>query len=205
MAIGRSARRGAEGGALRGRAEELLIFRPRELRVSLRPVGSLAPDASLAVGVAETPLGACSIGLLGDAIAWLAFGESAVLEAAHDRVRCAGAVLAPAATHAWTERLFGPADAPLAIALVGTPFQLRVWAALLSVPFGSTTTYGDLAAAIDRPGAARAVGRAVGANPLAVVVPCHRVVRGDGALGGYRWGAERKQELLAAEGIAFAT
>ena len=81
----------------------------------------------------------------------------------------------------------------------GTPFQRRVWRALLEIGGGRTCTYGELARQIGQPGAARAVGRAVGANPLALLIPCHRVLPAAGGSGGYRWGAERKTVLLRAE------
>jgi AraC family transcriptional regulator of adaptative response/methylated-DNA-[protein]-cysteine methyltransferase len=81
----------------------------------------------------------------------------------------------------------------------GTPFQLRVWRALLSVPAGSLTTYGRLSAAIDQPRAARAVGSAVGANPVAFVIPCHRVIRETGALGNYGGGRIRKRAIIGWE------
>lgn len=80
--------------------------------------------------------------------------------------------------------------------LRGTDFQLEVWAALRRVPAGQTISYAELAQRLSRPGAARAVAQACGANPAAVVVPCHRVLAADGGLGGYRWGIERKQSLL---------
>lgn len=83
--------------------------------------------------------------------------------------------------------------------LIGGPFQLKVWEALLQVPTGAVTTYADLAAAIGRPGAARAVGTAVGRNPVSWLVPCHRVLRREGALGGYHWGLGVKRALLAWE------
>jgi AraC family transcriptional regulator of adaptative response/methylated-DNA-[protein]-cysteine methyltransferase len=83
--------------------------------------------------------------------------------------------------------------------VAATPFQRRVWAALCAIPRGSTRTYGELAQAIGAPEAVRAVGSACGQNPLAVIVPCHRVVRSDGRLGGYRWGLARKQALLERE------
>jgi AraC family transcriptional regulator of adaptative response/methylated-DNA-[protein]-cysteine methyltransferase len=81
----------------------------------------------------------------------------------------------------------------------GTAFQQRVWKALQEIPPGSTKSYAEIAAQIGKPTAARAVGRACGANRLAVVIPCHRAVRSDGGLGGYRWGVERKQRLLERE------
>jgi AraC family transcriptional regulator of adaptative response/methylated-DNA-[protein]-cysteine methyltransferase len=83
--------------------------------------------------------------------------------------------------------------------LAGTEFQRRVWAALREVPSGETVTYAELARRIGRPAAVRAVAGACAANPAAVVVPCHRVVRSDGGLGGYRWGVERKAALLEVE------
>lgn len=81
----------------------------------------------------------------------------------------------------------------------GTPLQQAVWAALRAIPTGTTASYAEVAKAIGRPTAARAVAQACAANPLAVFTPCHRVVRADGGLSGYRWGVERKQRLLARE------
>lgn len=81
----------------------------------------------------------------------------------------------------------------------GTAFQQQVWNALRKIPYGKTRTYGEIAAAIGKPSAARAVGHACGSNPVPIVVPCHRVVGSDGALTGYRWGTERKEKLLAQE------
>jgi methylated-DNA-[protein]-cysteine S-methyltransferase len=83
--------------------------------------------------------------------------------------------------------------------LVGTPFQKRVWGQLLTLPFGKTATYGAQASAIREPAAVRAVGSAIGRNPVSIVVPCHRVVAGNGALTGYAGGLERKRYLLALE------
>ena len=80
-----------------------------------------------------------------------------------------------------------------------TAFQRQVWEALRAIPPGETRSYGDVARAIGRPKAVRAVARACAANQVAMVLPCHRVVRGDGSIGGYRWGVERKKKLLAVE------
>ncbi|WP_114229031.1 MULTISPECIES: bifunctional DNA-binding transcriptional regulator/O6-methylguanine-DNA methyltransferase Ada [Sphingomonas] len=90
-------------------------------------------------------------------------------------------------------------DLPLDVS--GSAFQQRVWAELRKIPPGETRSYADIAAAVGQPGAVRAVGTANGANPVAVVVPCHRVVRSDGSLGGYAGGLDRKRQLLKAEGI----
>ena len=89
--------------------------------------------------------------------------------------------------------------------LVGTPFQHQVWNAMREIPFGETTTYQKLATKIGRPGSVRAVANACGANPVAILIPCHRVLRTDGGLGGYRWGVERKRQLLQIEGTLPAT
>ena len=90
-------------------------------------------------------------------------------------------------------------DFDVELAPVGTPFQLEVWTALRRVPYGTTTTYGALAAAIGRPSAVRAVGAANGRNPVGIVVPCHRVVGADGSLTGYAGGLDRKRFLLDLE------
>ncbi len=96
------------------------------------------------------------------------------------------------------ERPWLPLELPLDIR--GTAFQQRVWRALLDVESGTRVTYSQIAVAIGKPTAARAVAQACGANPLAVAIPCHRVVRMDGGLSGYRWGIERKSALLDREG-----
>jgi O-6-methylguanine DNA methyltransferase len=88
----------------------------------------------------------------------------------------------------------------LSLDLQGTPFQKSVWAELLRIPAGATRSYGEIAKRIKRPSAFRAVAQACGANPVAIVVPCHRVVTSDGSLGGYSGGLDRKRLLLANEG-----
>jgi methylated-DNA-[protein]-cysteine S-methyltransferase len=93
----------------------------------------------------------------------------------------------------------GVAPCELPLDLQGSDFQRRVWSALLRIPAGATTSYGELALAIDAPRAVRAVGAAVGRNPASVFVPCHRVVGRDGSLTGYAGGLQRKQALLALE------
>ena len=105
---------------------------------------------------------------------------------------------------AWMARVIGLVEAPgtsldLPLDIRGTAFQQRVWEALRRIPVGSTATYAEIARAIGAPSAMRAVALACGANHLAVAIPCHRVVRSDGALSGYRWGVDRKRDLLARE------
>jgi len=114
-----------------------------------------------------------------------------------------------AATAATARRIFDPAlwrpDQPLRVVLIGTDFEVRVWEKLLTVPLGSLTTYSDLAARAGVPRAARAVGAAVGKNPICFVVPCHRVIGKNGDLTGYHWGLTRKRAMLGWEaGMAAA-
>jgi len=113
----------------------------------------------------------------------------------------------PAGAASRLERYFAGELGALAeqpVAPCGTPFQLEVWRALRDIPAGATRTYGQQATTIGRPAAVRAVGAANGANPVALFVPCHRVIAADGTLWGYGGGLERKRWLLAHEGAAFA-
>ena len=107
------------------------------------------------------------------------------------------------ATAPYASRVFEPqrwrADTPLRVVLIGTDFEVRVWRTLLGVPFGRATTYSSVAERIGAPKAARAVGAAVGRNPISFVVPCHRVLGRSGALTGYHWGVTRKQVMLGWE------
>lgn len=104
----------------------------------------------------------------------------------------------PEAIRPWVEAaLSGRGDAPLT--LIGAPFQIKVWEALLSIPSGQVTTYSDIASAIGSPRAVRAVGTAVGRNPISFLIPCHRALRKSGALGGYHWGLPVKRAMLAWE------
>jgi len=106
-----------------------------------------------------------------------------------------------AATADYADHIFAPrADAmPLPLLVKGTNLQVRVWEALLRIPPGDTATYGDIAATLGLPRAARAVGNAVGHNAVSWLIPCHRVIRGTGIIGHYRWGSDRKRAMLAWE------
>lgn len=100
----------------------------------------------------------------------------------------------------WAERIFtGRPGDPIPLALYGTPWQRQVWRALLSIPPGETTSYRDIAERVCTPKASRAVGAAVGANPVSWLIPCHRVLAADGKLTGYHWGVDRKRTMLAYE------
>jgi AraC family transcriptional regulator of adaptative response/methylated-DNA-[protein]-cysteine methyltransferase len=108
------------------------------------------------------------------------------------------AATAPTAQRIFDPRLWRP-DQPLRVVLIGTDFEVRVWEKLLSVPMGQLTSYSDLAARAGAPKAARAVGAAVGKNPICFVVPCHRVVGKNGDITGYHWGLTRKRAILGWE------
>ena len=107
------------------------------------------------------------------------------------------------ATAPYAARIFDPArwraDQPLKVVLIGTDFQVRVWQALLKIPMGRARNYQSIASEIGNPAASRAVGAAVGANPISFVVPCHRALGKSGALTGYHWGLTRKRAMLGWE------
>lgn len=142
--------------------------------------------------VMGTERGLCGIGFAG------AQGEPAVMADLAARWPAARLREAPEALRPWAEAALGGAGA-IPVQPIGAPFQLQVWQALLAIPSGQVTTYGRIAAALGKPSAARAVGAAVGANPLAWLIPCHRVIGGTGALTGYRWGLPVKRAMLAWE------
>lgn len=166
----------------------------------------------IAYGFHPSPFGLALLMLAQQGLAGLAFVEDDAERGrvlAEMQVRWPKAHYRPdqAATGAAAACLFGAAeDKPpmVEIVLIGTDFEIRVWRHLLQVPMGQVTSYGALAKAVGRPGAARAVGRAVGHNPLAFVVPCHRVVGAGGALTGYHWGLTRKRVLLGWEAARLA-
>jgi AraC family transcriptional regulator, regulatory protein of adaptative response / methylated-DNA-[protein]-cysteine methyltransferase len=150
-------------------------------------------------GLADSPFGPALVGRTGRGVCHLSFPDDA---AAADRALAAEWPAATLAREdgeaaAVVEALFRGDRPPLQVR--GTNFQARVWTALLSIPEGHVTSYEDLARALGRPGAARAVAGAVARNRVAWLIPCHRVIRKEGAAGGYRWGTERKQAMLAWE------
>jgi len=171
-----------------------------------------AGGAGLAIqyGAHETPFGRALVAMTARGICGLQFidDERAGIEQLRRQWPIAELRRSPAATAPVAERLFGPLasrpNAPLALLVKGSNFQVKVWRALLELPFGSLATYGSIAARIGAPSAARAVGAAVGANPIAWLIPCHRVIRESGALGGYRWGMERKSAMLGWEAARFS-
>lgn len=158
-------------------------------------------------GIEPTPFGPALLAALDRGLCGCAFvmdgDEDAAL--AELGARWPGASLrhAPAAIRPYGDalraRMQGRAAQPFGIVLKGSPFQLQVWEALLRVPSGARISYGEVAELVGAPRAARAVGNAVGQNPLAYLIPCHRVIRATSTFRAYRWGAERKLALLAVE------
>lgn len=130
-------------------------------------------------------------------------GRAAALADMRHRWPRAAFEAAPAFTAPYAARIFNPAewrqDRPLRVFMIGTDFEVRVWERLLKIPLGRAATYGAVASDIGKPKAARAVGAAVGRNPISFVVPCHRVLGRTGALTGYHWGLTRKQAILGWE------
>lgn len=170
---------------------------------AMTPAEAARGGAGVAIdfGVVPTPFGLMLAGSTVRGVCHLAFVERAAESAARAELRRSW----PAATLNWnlpaTEvlaaQIWPAARArPIKLWVRGTAFQLQVWRALLKLGRAEQTSYGALAQAIDQPKAARAVGTAVGANPVAWLIPCHRVLRAGGALGGYHWGVERKRAML---------
>lgn len=163
---------------------------------------------TMTYGFHDSPFGRALVMTTRHGVAGLAFaddrqGEADVLAEMTARWPEAGYVHDPSLTAPFAARIFEPprwrAEDPLNVVLIGTDFEIRVWRTLLAVPMGRAVTYSDIAAKVGSPRAARAVGGAVGRNPLAFVVPCHRVLRRDGGLGGYHWGVTRKQAIIGWE------
>jgi len=162
--------------------------------------------------VAESSLGALLVAATAAGVCAIQFGDDPQSLERDLRRRFPAAVLdsGDAGFQDLVARVVALAEAPgsddaLPLDIRGTAFQERVWQALRGIPAGQTASYAEIAAAIGHPRAVRAVAQACAANPVAVAVPCHRVVRSDGALSGYRWGVERKRALLAREAAGVQT
>jgi len=161
----------------------------------------------MSYGFSDTPFGTALLASTSRGLSHLAFVEPGTQAAALDELNTlwpnARQHRDDAGAAELTRRIWGraPADSgerePLKLAARGTNFQIKVWRALLELGSAGPTTYGALACAAGVAGGAQAVGNAVGANPVAWLIPCHNVLRKDGSLGGYRWGAARKRAMLA--------
>jgi AraC family transcriptional regulator of adaptative response/methylated-DNA-[protein]-cysteine methyltransferase len=180
-------------------ASRSLGMRPSDYRSNGRGTAIRFAVAQCSLGallVAASDQGVCAI-LLGD-------DPEALVRDLQDRFRAAELIGGDRGFERWVAKVVGFIEAPhigldLPLDVRGTAFQQRVWQALRKIPPGRTISYAELAKRIGLPSATRAVASACGANPLAVAIPCHRVVRTDGSLSGYRWGVARKQALLARE------
>jgi len=167
-------------------------------------------------GFHQSPFGQCLIGVTDRGLSGLEFcadgDEDQILQEMKDRLPSANYQCNQERSAEYCELIFGQRAViqgsetetanSLSLLVRGTPFQIKVWEALLRVPKGCRISYKKLANAVGSTGASRAVGTAVGKNPIAMLIPCHRVIREDGMLGGYHWGIERKLALLGAESVA---
>jgi AraC family transcriptional regulator, regulatory protein of adaptative response / methylated-DNA-[protein]-cysteine methyltransferase len=146
--------------------------------------------------VMGTEKGICGIGFAAET------GEAAAMEDLISRWPKADFIEDPMMLRPWVLTAFGagPTFDKTPLYMIGAPFQIKVWEALMRIPSGHVTTYSEIAAAIGHPRAVRAVGTAVGRNPVSWLIPCHRALRKSGALGGYHWGLPVKRALLAWEG-----
>jgi AraC family transcriptional regulator of adaptative response/methylated-DNA-[protein]-cysteine methyltransferase len=158
-------------------------------------------------GFHQCPFGTALVMTTDRGLAGLAFGDggddAACLEDMTSRWPNAKFIQDSEATSSYAKRIFEPgnwsSDQPLRVVLLGTDFQVRVWECLLKIPMGRAVTYSDIARDIGQPTASRAVGAAVGSNPISFVVPCHRAIGKNGALTGYHWGLTRKRAMLGWE------
>jgi AraC family transcriptional regulator, regulatory protein of adaptative response / methylated-DNA-[protein]-cysteine methyltransferase len=162
---------------------------------------------TISYGFHPSPFGVALVMATPRGLAGLAFGDSGEEQSMLDDMRSRWpnatyvedrSLTTPLAARIFDNRLWR-ADRPLRIVMIGTDFEVRVWETLLGIPMGKCSTYSDIAARIGRPKAARAVGAAVGKNPLSFVVPCHRVLGRSGDITGYHWGLTRKRAMLGWE------
>ena len=181
-------------------ADRMLGMKPTDFRE-----GGSNTDIRFAIG--ETSLGPVLVGASEKGVCAIFFGDDpvALAEDLQGRFPKARLLGGDRSFEKWVAKVVGFVETPrlgldLPLDIRGTVFQRRVWKALLEIPIGSTASYSEVARKVGAPGSARAVAQACASNRLAVAIPCHRVVRNDGGLSGYRWGIERKRTLLAREG-----
>lgn len=185
------------GGRLHDLFVNLHAVTPGEVR-------AFGADLAIRFGFHATRFGECLVALTTRGVCGLEFVMQAGHKAAVARLKSQwpAAIFheSPRATHPVVERLFGTEDGgQIDLFVSGSNFQIKVWEALLRIPSGRVVAYTDIAARIGRPAATRAVASAIAHNRVAVLIPCHRVIRNSGAFGEYRWGAARKQALVGHE------
>lgn len=184
-----------------GRLHDLMVTTEALTPGEIRQRGG---HVQIEFGFGETPFGKALLSWTERGINFLGFchetGADAVLRSLKDQWKNARFGENAAQARTWIDRIFsGSKETPLPVWLRGTAFQLKVWQALLEIPEGCHSTYGQLARGVGSPGAARAVGSAVGNNPIAWIIPCHRVIRQVGQIGGYRWGELTKSAMIGYE------
>jgi AraC family transcriptional regulator of adaptative response/methylated-DNA-[protein]-cysteine methyltransferase len=184
-----------------GRLHDLMItteaLSPGEVR-------NLGNGVDIQYGSGSTPFGQAVIAWTGRGINFLGFcedtGYDAVINALKQRWKSARFTIDQQTASNQLDMIFSDCGStPVRLWLKGSPFQLKVWEALLAIPENAHASYGQIASAIGHPRASRAVGSAIGSNPVAWIIPCHRVIRRLGGLGGYRWGKITKQAIIGYE------
>ena len=184
------------------------LYEQSDARLGMTPAsyGAGGAGAAIAFTVGDSPLGVMLVAVTQRGICRITLGDSdvEVESRLHDEFPAAAiarddARLAPFVAEVLRRIAGEPPHEELPVDVRGTAFQLRVWQELRRIPRGETRSYGEVAAAVGAPGGARAVGQACGSNPVAIVVPCHRVVAAGGGLGGYAWGLDAKRLLLGNE------
>lgn len=214
LAAGEAKRAIAAGESILGAAFEAGLSAPSRLHDLILTTDAMTPGAwrrkgeglTIRYGNIDSPFGRALIGATDKGVCWLSFhhDDRDEIEEMKSDWPAADFVHDTDYIDMLGESVFSraigrPAGAPLKIHLQGSNFQLKVWEALLRIPFGETMSYGDVARMAGSPKASRAVGAAVGANSISVLIPCHRVIRASGAIHNYRWGANRKRVILAME------
>jgi len=215
LAAGKARRAMAQGESVLGAALTAGLSGPSRLHDLFLVAEAMTPGAYrkkgaglvIRYGVVDSPLGRVLIGATDKGVCWLSFiGEEAPRSLAEMKGDWPAAAfvedapaIAPIAAHAFAFYMRQRVDAPLGLHIQGTNFQLKVWEALLRIPCGALVTYGDIAKAVGAPKASRAVGAAVGANAVSLLIPCHRVILSSGVVHNYRWGTPRKKAILAME------
>ena len=189
-------------GRFYGQSAALLGMTPTRFRAG-------GPDTTIRFAVGECSLGSILVAASDQGVCAILLGDDpeALVRDLQDRFPRAQLIGGDAEFEGLVARVVGLVEAPglgldLPLDVRGTAFQQRVWQALREIPAGQTASYSEVARRIGAPASVRAVAHAVASNPLAVAIPCHRVVRTDGALAGYRWGIERKRALLEREASA---
>lgn len=158
-------------------------------------------------GVSASEMGDLLIGQTDQGICWISFLKHHRGHSAEDEMRSRW----PVAQFQWIEndsglgRMIYDDPGALGLDIYGTDFQIKVWRVLLDIPLGETQSYQDIAAAIGKPKAVRAVGTAIGQNPVSILIPCHRVIQASGKLANYAWGLSHKRALLYAESAVLQT